>query len=85
MNPIIVAWLIGEGIITYRAVSKNHRPPLPGELLASCGLFALLGLLHMGQPQLATTLAFGFDAAAWVNLFGVGQPGIPGAPAAAKK
>ena len=84
MNPIIVAWLLGEGIITYRAVGKKHRPPLPGELLASSGLFALLGLLHMAQPSLATTLAFGFDAAAWVNLFGAGQPGIPGAPAAKK-
>lgn len=65
---IFVAWMVGEGIIIYRTVSKEHRPPMPGELLASSGLFVLLGLLSEAQPGLAALLAWGFDAAAFLNL-----------------
>lgn len=69
MNGLIIAWMVGEGIIVYRAVARQKRPPLPAELLGSSGAFVLLALLHEFQPQLATTLAVGLDVAAFMGLF----------------
>lgn len=72
MGGLVAAWAIGEGIIVYRAIKVNHAPPMPGALLAASGLFIMLALLAEGGPnasRLATTLAFGFDAAAMLNLF----------------
>jgi hypothetical protein len=69
MAGITLAWLIGEGIIIWRSVNKNHRPPVPGELLASSALFALLALLAEYQPArtTATLIAFGIDLAAYLQ------------------
>lgn len=75
---IILAWAVATGIITYRTVKEQHRPPMPGTLMTSSGLFVLLALLAEPAPELATTLAWGFVAAAWLNLGGVGK-GAPGA------
>lgn len=67
-GPLTMAWLTGEGIIVYRTVTKQKRPPLPGELLATSGIFLLLGLLSEASTELATALAWGFDFAAFMNL-----------------
>jgi hypothetical protein len=82
MAGITLAWLIGEGIIIWRSVGRNHRPPVPGELLASSALFALLALLAEYQPArtTATLIAFGVDLAAWLQA-PIITPGKP-APAA---
>jgi hypothetical protein len=66
---ITLAWLIGETIIVWRSVTKQHRPPMPGELLGSAGLFALLALLAEYPPArtTATLMAFGLDLAAWLQ------------------
>lgn len=69
MKSIILAWLVGEGLMTYKDVKKNKRPPLPAELLATSGLFVLLALLAEPAPKLAATLAWGFDAAAFLTLW----------------
>jgi hypothetical protein len=66
---IIIAWLVGEGIISYKSVKKNDRPPLPADLLAASGAFVLLGILSEFQDQLAMMLAVGLDAAALLTLF----------------
>lgn len=71
-TSIVSAWLVGEGIIFYRAVKKQtkgqkHLPP-PGQVLAVSGLFALCGLLSEFQPGLASLLAWGLDIAALMNL-----------------
>lgn len=66
---LIVAWLVGEGLMTYKDVKKNKRPPLPAELLASSGLFVMLGILGESAPKLAVTLAWGFDIAALLSLW----------------
>jgi hypothetical protein len=65
-------------------VSREHRPPMPGELLASSGLFIMLGLLGMAQPGLASLLAWGFDAAAFLDLAPevLAGPSAPPAPPA---
>lgn len=69
MGGITLAWLIGETIIIWRSVTKNHRPPMPGELLGSAALFALLALLAEYPPArtTATLLAFGIDIAAYLQ------------------
>ena len=74
MRGIILAWLIGEGIIVYRSVNREHAPPVPGALLATSGLFILLAVLAEYDPAkfLATAMAFGVDIAAFLNLWGVG-------------
>lgn len=70
MPGIVLAWAVGEGIIIYRSVRKKHAPPMPGQLLASSGLFVLLGLLAQAQSArlLAASIAWGFDLAAYLNL-----------------
>lgn len=65
---LMTAWLVGEGLVTYRVVKAHQRPPTPGELLYSSGLFVLLGLLGEAYPGLATLMAWGFDLAAFMNL-----------------
>lgn len=71
MEGLVTAWLVGEGIIIYRAVRLTHAPPMPGALLASSGLFVLLALLATAERArfLATALAWGFDIAAFMNLY----------------
>lgn len=84
MGLFTLAWLIGEGIIVIRSVRANHAPPMPGTLIASSGIFALLALLAESDAArpVATALAYGFDLAAFMNLFppvtGGGAPGPPG-------
>lgn len=76
MGPFIAAWLVGEGIIVYRSVKVQKAPPSPGQLLLSSGLFVMLAILAEAPNarKLAVTLAWGFDIAALMNLFGTGGP-----------
>ena len=77
MGGITVAWLIGEAIIIYRQVSREHHPPVPGTLLASSGFFALCALIAEYPPArpAATLLAFGIDIAAYLEVpIVAGQP-----------
>lgn len=70
MPGVFLAWLAGETIIIYRSWKQDHKPPMPGQLLASTALFAALGLLAQNQQTrfLAGALAWGFDVAAFMNL-----------------
>lgn len=70
MKNIIVAWLVGEGLMIYKDVKNNGRPPLPAELLATSGLFLALGILGEKAPELASLVAWGFDLAAFLTLWG---------------
>ena len=88
MGPFIGAWLVGEGIIIYRSIRgqrhlgpggriiNNPYPPGPGQLLLSSGVFVMLALLADAPSarRLAITLAWGFDIAALMNLWGTGGP-----------
>lgn len=90
MPGIVLAWAVGEGILAYRSVKVNHGPPMPGALLASSGVFILLGLLAEAQQArfLAAALAWGFDVAALMNLLPqifTGAPAQPTLPAPAGK
>jgi hypothetical protein len=74
MGGFVMAWMVGEGIIIYRSVKENKAPPGPGQLLLSSGVFVLLALLAESKEArtLATTLAWGFDIAAFMNIKNIG-------------
>ncbi|MFZ0665046.1 MAG: hypothetical protein WAM97_04775 [Acidimicrobiales bacterium] len=84
MPGIVLAWLAGESLIIYRSYKNDHRPPLPGQLLASSGVFAVLGFMAQNQNLtfLAGALAWGFDIAAFMN---VAPAMLTGATATEKK
>lgn len=69
MTSLILAWLTGEGIMAYRVITREHRPPLPAELLGTAGLFVILALLAEALPGLAQTLAWGLVGAAFLNFW----------------
>lgn len=75
MAPLILAWLIGEGIVTWRW-AKAGAPPTPGALAASSGMFVLLAVLAEYQPArgAATLLAYGIDLAALLKVLPGGTP-----------
>lgn len=66
---LVLAWLIGEGIVGWRW-AKAGAPPPPGALAAAAGFFALLGLLHEYPPArtAATMIAYGVDLAALLQV-----------------
>jgi hypothetical protein len=82
MRGVILAWGLGMGIIVYRSVVKEKRPPVPGQMLAATGLFALLAALAEYQPAAtaATAFAFGVDIAVLMQVL----PGTSATTAAAK-
>jgi hypothetical protein len=71
VGGLALAWAVGEGLVIWRQIKVNHAPPIPGALLATSGLFVLLALLAQAEKArfLATALAWGFDAAAFMNVF----------------
>lgn len=77
-SGIVAAWAVGLGIVTWRSVAKQHRPPMPGQYLGVSGLFVALALLADYPPAtgLATALAWGVDLAALLQV-------LPGTQAAA--
>jgi hypothetical protein len=79
---ITLAWLIGETIIVWRSVARNHRPPMPGELLGASVFFALLAMLAEYPPArtTATLMAFGVDLAAWLQAPLVTSPATASVP-----
>lgn len=70
MPGIVLAWLVGEGIIVYRSFKQDHRAPVPGQLLGASAIFIMLGLLAEAPRAtfLAGALAWGFDVAAFLNI-----------------
>lgn len=70
MPALILAWLLGEGIIVWRAAAKQHQPPVPGQMLAATGLFVLLALVAEYEPArgAAVAFAFGIDLAVLMQV-----------------
>lgn len=69
MGGFLIAALVGEGILMFRAYKQHQRLPLPAELLGVSGLFVILGIMAEWQPELATMLAVGLDLAALLNAW----------------
>jgi hypothetical protein len=70
VGGLILAWMLGEGIIVWRSAYKEHKPPIPGQMLAATGLFALCALLAEYEPArgAATAFAFGIDIAVLLKV-----------------
>lgn len=70
MPGIVSAWLVGEGIIFWRSWKQDRRFPVPGQLIAASFIFAALAVLAEAERArfLATTMAWGFDIAALLNV-----------------
>jgi len=74
---LVVFWLAGEGMITWRSVKELHMPPSPRALLVSSGLFVALGALATYQPAkgVATAFAGALDLAVLLQILpGSGTP-----------
>lgn len=74
---LVMAWLAGEGIVTWRW-ARQGAPPPPGSLLAVSGFFALLAVLATYAPAkgVATAIAVGVDIAAFLQFLpGTVAPG----------
>lgn len=71
---LVLAWLIGEGIVTYRW-AKAGAPPTPGTLAAASGFFVLTALLYEYPPArtAATLIAAGIDLAALLQVLPGGK------------
>jgi hypothetical protein len=80
MGVLMMAWLVGEGIVAARWF-KQGAPPPPGSLAAVSGFFALLAVLGSYPPArgVAGALGVGIDIAALLQVL----PGTT-APTAAK-
>lgn len=76
---LTAAWLAGIGLIAYRSISRNHQPPIPGQLLAASGFFALLALAAEYPPAAgpAALIGWGVDLAALLNLLPGNLAGPP--------
>lgn len=76
-GAFVSAWLVGEAIVIWRMVHRDHRPPVPGALLGITALFAGLGMLAEYAPAagLATAVAWGLDVAAFANALPAGLSG----------
>lgn len=67
---ILLAWLVGIGVITWRGVAKYHKPVSPGQYMAASGVYVLLAVVAEWQPAatVATLMAWGFDLAVILQL-----------------
>lgn len=72
MGSFTFAWLVGEGIVIYRSVTKQGGPPWPGQMLWSSLLYVILAMVAEagdGGRKLSLTLAWGLNAAAFLAIF----------------
>lgn len=77
----VAAWLAGEGLLIWRQVHRDHRPPVPGQMAAVTGFFVGLALLVDVFPAAAgvvTLTAWGLDVAGLLNLWPQGLGGQVG-------
>lgn len=75
---LAAAWLVGVGLVSWRMVHRDHRPPVPGALLGVTGLFAALALtadVFPATAPLVTVTAWGLDVAAFLNVVPEGLGG----------
>jgi hypothetical protein len=86
VSGLVLAWLLGEGIIVWRA-AKQHELPVPGNMLAASALFAMLALLAEYEParKAAVAFAFGVDIAVLMLVLPGGTTPAAGKTATKKK
>lgn len=70
MRGILLAWVAGLGLITWRGVKKDRKPVSPGQYAAASGLYVLLAMVSEYGPAapVAVLLAWGFDLAVFLQV-----------------
>lgn len=69
MDPLILPWLVEVGIITWRDISQQHRPPLPSEMLATFVVFGGFSLIAAQDSRVGKALGWGIVIATALNVF----------------
>lgn len=69
MNGITAPWVAEVGLITWRTVRKDSRPPLPSELLATFIVFGTVSVIAVRQPRIASVFGWGIVIATGLNFF----------------
>jgi hypothetical protein len=73
MNALLAAWLVSLGISSWQSINRNHEAPIPGDLLAITGLFAVLGFVAEWNAPLAGLTGWGLVIAQGISLAGSAQ------------
>lgn len=68
MGGIVMAWVYGMGLITWRFAKVKHSPPPPGDLAIASGAYMIAGVVGMADETLGNLLAWGLNAAATLNI-----------------
>lgn len=76
MGSVLLAWLVGMGLVSWRYVKVEHSPPAPGDLLVASGAFAIAGVISMADETVGNLFAWGLDAAALLRILS-GDDAIP--------
>src|SRR5208282_6328290 len=76
MGPLLTAWLVEMGLITYRGAkqgkfAQNPIPhlPLPSEYVATFIIYGALGLVPEGGQRAAAAFGWGLVVATFLNLW----------------
>jgi hypothetical protein len=67
---LVLAWLAGLGLMTWRELATVRKPPSAGRYAAGSGVFILLGFLSAYDPARAAAVlaAWGFDLAIFLQV-----------------
>lgn len=71
MRGLVLAWLVGLGLLTWRTAQEYHKPPVPGRLAGASVVFVLLALIAEAGPnaaRTATITAWAFDLAVLLQI-----------------
>ena len=87
-SSLVLAGLVGAGIVSWRVVAKDHRLPPPGAIGGVTALFLALAVVADVWPASATLVtlsAWGLDVAGLLNLLpnAVNGKGVKASPAPA--
>lgn len=84
MGSIVLAWMVGLGIVSYRDLVREHVPPPPRQLALASGAFMFAALVAEAAERPGALLAWGLDVAGLMSLLTTGQA-IPVIGAAKQK
>jgi hypothetical protein len=63
MSGLLSAWLVSMGILSWKQVTQEHEPPVPGSLVAVSLVFALLGIVGEWNSGVAALTGWGLVTA----------------------
>lgn len=83
MDNILLPWATEVGLIAWRTVRNDKRPPYPSELLATFVVFGAFGLVSAKNPAVGSLLGWGIVVATFLKLFDPTNPTLKPLPTAA--